>query len=405
MSNIKSIITNELAKLEAKRSKSLLENKISSIIKEELGRLVKEADKNSSNIASKLETVRKNLLRDGKISVHEKGSATVSYAARPERRISLETVSNIIETPINELILYFLNGHRIHEGRELVEYRLGHVYFYGESTEIPTKSVNETRTSKLLARIHEIVPTKKSDDGFGYYDGGDGPSRPDEDPSGVKTPKDPYGTGNITPKKSSILKPIKKNPYEATNEDTEAGEEAKKLGLIHKGWGRYADKSGTVTHTSVNGKLVPVQSPEKSTTSKDYVPGQDYGHENIPHDDDAGPIRLANLLKKGHNITTQPSSDGNSIDVFHEKPGVSTANIGTPDADDLDAKDSEGMPIYSYDKRLKVGDFTSADDNLPMGHIEQFNDDGTEVYLSGDDGEDLGWYPVDQISKQELDRE
>ncbi len=402
MSNIKSIITNELAKLEAKRNKHLIENKITTLIKEEFGNMVKNTTKNSSNIASKLETVRKNLLRDGKISIHERGSASNSLAARPERRISLETVSNITDIPINELILYFLNGHRIHEGRELIEYRLGHVYFYGESTEVPTKPVNETRLRKLMSRIHEDTSSKKSDDGFGYYDGGDGPSRPDETPSGVKTPKDPYGTGNITPKKSTILKPIKKNPYEATNEDSDAGEEAKRLGLVHKGWGKYADKNGIVTHTSVNGKLVPVKAVQEPNTHKNYVPGQDYGHENIPHDDVDGPVRLANLLRKGHNVTTQPNPNGNSIDAFHEKPGVSTATIGTPDAEDYDAKDSDGMPLYSYDKRLKVGDYTSADDGLPDASVVQFNDDGTEVFLSGDDGEEYGWHPVDQISKNEV---
>ena len=45
--------------------------------------------------------------------------------------------------------------------------------------------------------------------------------------------------------------------------ESAAGEEAKKLGLVHKGYGNYADSSGTVTHRSEKGQLVPVGSKEK----------------------------------------------------------------------------------------------------------------------------------------------
>lgn len=41
-------------------------------------------------------------------------------------------------------------------------------------------------------------------------------------------------------------------------EDSSAGEEAKRRGLTHVGWGRYADKQGKVTHKAQNGKLIPV---------------------------------------------------------------------------------------------------------------------------------------------------
>lgn len=46
-------------------------------------------------------------------------------------------------------------------------------------------------------------------------------------------------------------------------EITQAGEEAKQLGLLHKGWGRYADKTGKIVAKSVNGKLIKLQ-PSKN---------------------------------------------------------------------------------------------------------------------------------------------
>ena len=45
--------------------------------------------------------------------------------------------------------------------------------------------------------------------------------------------------------------------------ESTAGEEAKKLGLTHKGYGNYADSSGKVTHRSKEGKLVPVGSKDE----------------------------------------------------------------------------------------------------------------------------------------------
>ena len=42
----------------------------------------------------------------------------------------------------------------------------------------------------------------------------------------------------------------------------EAGEEAKKRGLHHIGWGRYADKSGNLVAKSIDGKLVDIPKGE-----------------------------------------------------------------------------------------------------------------------------------------------
>jgi hypothetical protein len=49
--------------------------------------------------------------------------------------------------------------------------------------------------------------------------------------------------------------------FDILTEDT--GEEAKKRGLHHIGWGRYADKSGNVVAKSVDGKLVNIPKGEK----------------------------------------------------------------------------------------------------------------------------------------------
>lgn len=48
-----------------------------------------------------------------------------------------------------------------------------------------------------------------------------------------------------------------------------AGEEAKKRGLVHKGWGRYADKSGRIVAKSVGGKLHALKRAEKPEGEKE----------------------------------------------------------------------------------------------------------------------------------------
>ena len=50
------------------------------------------------------------------------------------------------------------------------------------------------------------------------------------------------------PKKPEAKKPAKKKTV---------AEEAKDMGLVYIGNGRYADRSGTVTHLNENGMLLP----------------------------------------------------------------------------------------------------------------------------------------------------
>lgn len=136
MGKVSSIIKNGhlnlLEKTNNAKKKAITET-IDSLIKEEYDKLQKEAEKRSDEIGKKLEELRKTLVKEGQITLRERGSARQSIRAIPERRIPIATISEILDIPINELTLYFLNGQRIHEGAQLVEYRLGCVYFYDMS--------------------------------------------------------------------------------------------------------------------------------------------------------------------------------------------------------------------------------------------------------------------------------
>jgi hypothetical protein len=52
------------------------------------------------------------------------------------------------------------------------------------------------------------------------------------------------------------------------DEESEAARQAKTMGLISKGFGRWADQSGTITHKTDNGKLVPVNDKNTSITKQ-----------------------------------------------------------------------------------------------------------------------------------------
>jgi hypothetical protein len=75
-------------------------------------------------------------------------------------------------------------------------------------------------------------------------------------------------------------------------EISDAGVEAKQLGLIHKGWGRYFDKSGKMVARSINGKLVKVDSKtdqpsKKLNKSKNTeIPNQSTNSEVTPDQPD-----------------------------------------------------------------------------------------------------------------------
>lgn len=147
MSKLGDLIKKEYANVIEKQANSINESKVKTIIREEFKALLEKAEEKKVDIGAKLESMRKKLIKDGNITIFERGSARNNIEARPERRIDIKSVSEIIGVPINDLTLHFLNGHRIHEGQELVEYRLGQVYFYGGAG---LKSVNEGKEEALL---------------------------------------------------------------------------------------------------------------------------------------------------------------------------------------------------------------------------------------------------------------
>jgi hypothetical protein len=60
-------------------------------------------------------------------------------------------------------------------------------------------------------------------------------------------------------KRSELREIIRETLVDAIELESSAGEEAKRKGLVSKGWGRYADpRTGQITHQSKDGKLVPV---------------------------------------------------------------------------------------------------------------------------------------------------
>lgn len=76
----------------------------------------------------------------------------------------------------------------------------------------------------------------------------------------------------------------KMNEADPPREDSQAGEEAKKRGLQHMGWGRYADKTGNVVAKSVNGKLVDYNPNQSATTQTQHTPGKGTLQKTTVHD-------------------------------------------------------------------------------------------------------------------------
>lgn len=64
--------------------------------------------------------------------------------------------------------------------------------------------------------------------------------------------------------------------FELIDEESDAAKNAKRMGLVSKGFGRWADRSGQITHKTQNGKIIPIsKSPSTPGTSK-------FGKANLP---------------------------------------------------------------------------------------------------------------------------
>ena len=107
-----------------------IQETVDKLVKEEMTKLIESAKERAPDLEKKLEELRKKLVPDD-APVRE-GLQMHSSKLRPERRVEIKTVSELLDVPINELVLHFLNNVKTKNERSVVEYRLGSVYFYGE---------------------------------------------------------------------------------------------------------------------------------------------------------------------------------------------------------------------------------------------------------------------------------
>lgn len=106
-----------------------IQETVDKLVKEEMTKLIESAKERAPDLEKKLEELRKKLVPDD-APVRE-GLQMHSSKLRPERRVEIKTVSELLDVPINELVLHFLNNVKTKNERSVVEYRLGSVYFYG----------------------------------------------------------------------------------------------------------------------------------------------------------------------------------------------------------------------------------------------------------------------------------
>jgi hypothetical protein len=101
------------------------QERLAKIVKEEVDNMLKESQKNHDKIAKKLEELRTKLFKEG---LTKENLGTEKFSK--EKRMQLNLVSEIVDVPVNELMLHFLNCVKASNGRHLVEYRMGQCYFY-----------------------------------------------------------------------------------------------------------------------------------------------------------------------------------------------------------------------------------------------------------------------------------
>lgn len=105
----------------------LVSDTIREMTKLEFAKMLREAKEKEPKINEDLEELRQKLI-PSMLELESNGQSHLER--RPEKRVELNTVSQILDVPVNELVLHFLNTVRTKNERSLVEYRLGHVYFY-----------------------------------------------------------------------------------------------------------------------------------------------------------------------------------------------------------------------------------------------------------------------------------
>jgi hypothetical protein len=111
----------------AVKSESIGRNALKRIIKEEYEKLQEEIEKTNKKIETGLDEIRKECFTEMLKRTREMGN---NFGPALEKRMHINTVAEMLEVQVNELMLYFLNNVKHTNERHLVEYRQGHVTFY-----------------------------------------------------------------------------------------------------------------------------------------------------------------------------------------------------------------------------------------------------------------------------------
>ena len=109
------------------KSENISRKQLKEIIKEEYQKLCEETEKTNKKIEKGLDEIRKECFTEMLKRTREQGT---SFGPALEKRIHINTVAEMLEVQVNELMLYFLNNVKHTNERHLVEYRQGHVTFY-----------------------------------------------------------------------------------------------------------------------------------------------------------------------------------------------------------------------------------------------------------------------------------
>lgn len=104
------------------------EEVIRKLVKEELKSLNEGMERESPKIEEKLETLRKKLVKEGGMMVAPRLGDNVSNSYQPVKHIDIKSVSEVIDVPINSLMLFCINKLKNEDYRP-IQYHLGHLYF------------------------------------------------------------------------------------------------------------------------------------------------------------------------------------------------------------------------------------------------------------------------------------
>ena len=98
---------------------------------------------------------------------------------------------------------------------------------------------------------------------------------------------------------------------ELLDEDGEGAQQAKKMGLIYKGFGRWSDpRTGKVTHKTDGGRLVAIE-PQQQEPSGDQEPDLDKVAKDLG---DKPKPKKADLLKRAQKLRQSWKQKGNAED-------------------------------------------------------------------------------------------